>query len=349
MNDASSSWIGAPSFALIRGKEEDRFTFYLQQLLESDWVRDRFLIEVCKIAAPPTSLKPRAQFCVPGGRPDLCLFGGDAMLLFEAKLFAPLRREQLLSYASAVRQFQRLNLGSVAGLFLVVPQYRRSAIESDVRQFLTQEPIEPPVSPLVVTWEAIAGLFSELAEEARDDTRLSVHLGDFSELVQEYLADPWTNPITFEEVTLMNDSKPIASMLLRCLALTDSMQSRLADAGLLISPYTAWNRADRNCGYGFSLAVPDATDAWVGVWLEGWERDGTTPVFLWLRNPDHGLVDRLKRLELDPREYRPGRGRHSDFMVAIHLDPEVDHESQVERVLTKFITPLNPKRRGREP
>jgi len=69
------SWEGRPAMALLSGKEEDRFTSYLCELLKSREVLAGFLSKLCGVAPNDlgTAVEVRTQVTVPGGRPDLVI------------------------------------------------------------------------------------------------------------------------------------------------------------------------------------------------------------------------------------------------------------------------------------
>lgn len=267
-----STWTGRPHLSIFGGKEEDRFTRYLCELLRAPGVLAAFLREICGVeVGPHDSVSAQTQVTVPGGRADLALRGESVYFLFEAKVGAWLHEDQLTPYAREVDQWRQAHPTGAALLFLLAPQRHASGIAQSAQRELSEAGLGH-LQPVIVTWEQVATLFQRL-EAQGDDPRLSLHLGEFAEIVFYRLGEP-LRPFTLEECRLLED--PLAANAIRSARLlVDRATQVLSRRGF---SFTA-SRGFLYEGYG---AKYGGRTWWYGVWIDAWAKVGFSPIFLQL-------------------------------------------------------------------
>ena len=263
-----SNWEGKPHFAILGGKEEDRFTQYLAALLRAPVVLVAFLKNVCRLTlASDEPLSARTQVTVPGGRPDLAIRGESLYLLYEAKMASWLHEEQLTPYARELDKWSQTHPTGTARLFLLAPQRQVSAIDQMAKRELSAALLDR-WHPTFITWEEIAVLFQGL-EGAVDDQRLALHLREFAEVVFFRLGEP-SRPFTIEECRMLED--PLAGKALRrARTLVEQVTKLLESRGVTFST----SRGFLYEGYG---AKYNGRYWWYGIWIDAWEKIGGSPI-----------------------------------------------------------------------
>lgn len=284
-----SPWKGRPYLAILGGKEEDRFTNYLAELLQDKEVLasfcGRFLRSQCGFELDPDSgLNARTQVIVPDGRPDLAIRGNSTYLLIEAKVSSWLHEDQLQSYAEALDRWQRENPTGKACLFVLVPERQVGATLAVARQQLSSPALER-WTPRAVSWEQVASFLESLADGV-DDRNLGVHLRDFKELVN-YRFGTAARPFLAEEASILQDSL-VANALERVLNVVDRVVTSLSDRGVKLG-----NKGVTNEDYiGYKLVLGDR-EWWYGLWISPWSRLGESPTFLQLPGVANKSMDNI--------------------------------------------------------
>ena len=199
-----STWAGRPHLSILGGKEEDRFTQYLAELLRAPVVLSAFLKSVCGLSAIVDSqISARTQVTIPGGRPDLAIRSESLYLLCEAKVSSWLHEEQLTPYARELEQWHQAHPQGTARLFVLAPQRQVGGIVQAAERDLAGAGLDQ-WRPTSITWEQIAALFQGLDVE---DRRLMLHLQEFAEIVTYRLGEP-LRPFTLEECRQLDRVSP---------------------------------------------------------------------------------------------------------------------------------------------
>ena len=267
-----NEWVGRPYLALLGGKEEDRFTQYLCELLRSQLFLDAFLHEICGIEIPHNEpLTTRTQVTVPGGRPDLAVRGNSLYPFFEAKVASWLHERQLTPYARELEDWQCAHPAGTASLFVLTPQRHATGIVASGYEVLQAANLSK-WHPRAVTWEQVAGLCKELAPRS-NDPRLALHLQEFAEVVFHRLGEPF-RPFTGEEAILLEDPL-VARAICRARLLVDRVCQILSGRGFTFSSSKGflWD--------GFTAKFQGRT-WWYGVWIDVWAKVGSSPIFIQL-------------------------------------------------------------------
>jgi hypothetical protein len=158
-----TTWVGKPHLSILGGKEEDRFTQYLCELLRSPTILRAFITEACNldVTVDETTLA-RTQVTVPGGRPDLAIRGKYLYLLFEAKVGAWLHEDQLRPYAQELDQWLQRQPSGTASLFVLTPQRNLTGILQSAQRELSEAGLDH-IHPVGMCWEQVVVLFQTLA------------------------------------------------------------------------------------------------------------------------------------------------------------------------------------------
>jgi hypothetical protein len=129
------TWTGRPHLSILGGKEEDRFTVHLCELLRDTGVLRAFITKICGgEVAPDSTVSPSVQVTVPGGRPDLAIRGDSVYLLLEAKIGAWVHKDHLAPYAIALGEWRWEHPAGGAGLFVLAPQRQMSGIVASAQR-----------------------------------------------------------------------------------------------------------------------------------------------------------------------------------------------------------------------
>ena len=265
-----STWAGRPHLSILGGKEEDRFTQYLAELLRAPVVLSAFLKSVCGLSAIVDSqISARTQVTIPGGRPDLAIRSESLYLLCEAKVSSWLHEEQLTPYARELEQWHQAHPQGTARLFVLAPQRQVGGIVQAAERDLAGAGLDQ-WRPTSITWEQIAALFQGLDVE---DRRLMLHLQEFAEIVTYRLGEP-LRPFTLEECRQLDDPL-VARSICRARLLVDLVKELLSQRGLRSAPSVG------RLYDGYYLKY-DGRTWWYGLWIEAWAKIGWSPVFLQL-------------------------------------------------------------------
>ena len=313
------NWTGRPHLSLLGGKEEDRFTLYLCELLRDKGVLRRFVTKICGIeVAPDTTLSALIQATVPGGRADLAIHGESVYLLFEAKLGSWLHEDQLTPYARALDEWSREHPTGTARLFVLTPQQQVSRV---------------PNEAIGITWEEIATLFQEFRSET-NDSRLAVHLQDFAEVVFHRLGDP-SRPFTLEESQLLGN--PLTARAIR----RAKDVARKAGEQLL----TLLQGSECNPSYGAEYdgywLKYGGRGWWYGIWIVAWAKIGLSPTFFQLS----GLANRpLPPLPNGlPNPVELSLGNRTDWVIPLAIRDGVEFDtlaSEHAEIIRRYATEL---------
>jgi hypothetical protein len=286
-----SSWAGRPYLAILGGKEEDRFTNYLAELLKDPDMlaafTGTFLKDHCGLLInSEPGMTAQTQVTVAGGRPDLAIRAKSTYLLFEAKVSSWLHEDQLKPYAEELEKWKKDNPKGAARLFVLVPESQVNTSLVVARQQLSEPPLNNCI-PIAISWEQVANFFATRASGV-DDRNLCVHLNDFKELVN-YRFGTMGRPFTSEEVKTLQDSL-VANALERVLALVDKVVASLGERGVNCSVSRGTDYIGYNLRYG-------ERGWWYGLWITPWARLGASPAFLQLlglaNRPAPSIPDRL--------------------------------------------------------
>ncbi len=288
-----SSWVGRPYLAILGGKEEDRFTNYLAEILKDPSILAAFtgifLKDHCRLLLKQEpGMMAQSQVTVAGGRPDLAIRAKSTYLLFEAKVSSWLHEDQLIPYAEELEKWKKDFPEGVAGLFVLVPESQVSAALNVARQQLSEFPLSNWI-PVAISWEQVANFFGIQASGV-DDRSLGVHLSNFKELVN-YRFGTMGRPFSSEEVKVLEDSL-VANALERVSALVDKVVASLSERGVYC------NVSKGSIYLGYILRYREH-EWWYGLWINPWARLGTSLVFLqlsgFLNRPLPSIPDNLQR------------------------------------------------------
>lgn len=314
-----SGWTGRPHphLSLLGGKEEDRFTLYLCELLRDEWVLRRFVTKICGVeVAPNTSLSALIQATVPGGRADLAITGESVYLLFEAKVGSWLHEDQLMPYATALDEWHREHPTGTTRLFVLAPEGQVSRV---------------PNVGIGITWEAVARLFQELQSET-SDPRLAVYLQDFAEIVFHRLGEP-SRPFTLEEVQLLE-----SALTARALRRAKDVANRAAEQLL-----TLLQGATCNPSYGVEYdgywLKYGGRGWWFGIWMAAWAKVGQSPSFLHLNGFDNRSLPVLPDGLSNPVEAQ--LGNRGQWVIPLVIRDGVDLETLAREhadIIRKYVT-----------
>lgn len=308
-----NTWEGRPYLAILGGKEEDRFTQYLDQLLRSSVVLKAFLGEVCGIALPTEDkISSRTQVSVPGGRPDLAIRGDRLYLLFEAKVGSWLHEEQLTPYAHELEQWREAHPTGTACLFILAPQRQMSGLIEMAKRELSENDMNH-WCPKAITWEQISVLFQTL-EERIEDRRLALHLREFSEIIVYRLGEH-PRPFTAEECHLLDDPL-VARVFHRTKLLVDMVTNQLSLDGFTL----ALSRGSFYDGYNVTY---NGRYWWYGIWVDVWVKNGLSPIFLQLPGFTNQPVSPIPNGLLPPVRIQSG---NEDQVVPLPLRYGVELE-----------------------
>ncbi|MEP6651971.1 MAG: PD-(D/E)XK nuclease family protein [Myxococcales bacterium] len=271
MND--EPWTGRVARALLAGKEEDRFTAFLEQLLKSELVLAAFLKEVCGIPSVAFStgdLTVATQVQIPNGRPDLVITGPNIFLVFEAKVSAWLHKDQLVSYAQAQSKWRVARPEGIAKLFIVAPQSGLVGLTATSRDQIGA--IATPEFFAAVSWEAIAGLFKTVQAGIRNE-ELRTSLLLFVQLVETRLGE-MSEPFSGEEERLLAD--PLTGRSIgRVLEVLQRVSGKLSSR----EPRIKQTAASGMTWQGYTLRY-DERWWWLGLWPPVWRQTGVSPLIL---------------------------------------------------------------------
>jgi hypothetical protein len=273
-----SVWPGRPHLSILGGKEEDRFTQYLCELLRAPVVLERFLKEVCGlVVTADEQVSARTQVTVPGGRPDLAVRGDSLYLLFEAKVGSWLHEDQLTPYARELEQWLQSHFHGTALLFVVAPHPQISGIVNAAERELSEAGLDR-WHPKPISWEQIGTLCKSLEADV-GDRRLALHLEEFAEIITYRLGE-LSRPFTAEECRLLEDPL-VARAIRQSRMLVTRVTNVLSGQGVTFNPSTGFLWDGYNAKYG-------GRSWWYGLWIDAWAKVGISPVFLQLS----GLEDR---------------------------------------------------------
>jgi len=266
-------WNGRIARALLAGKEEDRFTIFLGELLKSSVVLRAFLQDVCAIPSPVRSveeLRVATQVQVPDGRPDLVITGPDLFLVFEAKVAAWLHKDQLVSYAKAQATWKSGRREGTARLFVIAPLSGLAGLTATSRVQLGSD--VPPDLFGAVSWEAIAGLFKKIHVSIRNEELRSALLL-FVQVVEARLGE-MAEPLSGEEERVLAD--PLTGRVIsRALEILQRAASKVASRETGIKQTVAAGMAWQ----GYTLRYGDRW-WWLGLWPAVWKQTGLSCLFL---------------------------------------------------------------------
>lgn len=266
------TWKGRPHLSILGGKEEDRFTQYLCELLQDPTVLNAFLPEVCGMSVPvQTNLVARTQVTVRGGRPDLAIRGETSYLLFEVKVGSWLHQDQLTPYARELDQWQTNHPAGVAKLLILAPERQIPGILQCAGFELSETGLSH-WSPIGIAWEHVA-IFCQALEARVHEKRLSIHLGEFAEIIVYRIGEPH-RPFTSEECLLLEDPL-VPRAIARARTLVDRTTGILSPRGF------AFSNSNGYLYEGYTLKYSGLT-WWYGVWIEAWAKVGASPIFLQL-------------------------------------------------------------------
>lgn len=273
----TDTWKGRPARSLLSGNEEDRFTYYLCDLLRSAQVRQAFLSDLCAVTLSLTetaTLSVRTQVAIPRGRADLIIRGPNLYLIIEAKVGAWLHGDQTVVYARELDQWAIRNPSGTARLYFLVPAKGASFLLGEACSQIASAGLAGN-EPKLIRWEDIAAFCQRLARTVQD-RRLSVHLEDFADLV-ECRIGPAERPFTAEEAQLLADPL-VALALARARSLTPRIVGLLPRDGAsgIQTVAASGPRWD-----GFTLRR-DGRWWWIGLWMDVWANIGESPLVLQL-------------------------------------------------------------------
>jgi hypothetical protein len=309
----------------LADKEEDRFTQFLCQLLQSPEVLRVFLAEACHVEVDDVAdLIVATQTTIPDGRPDLVIAGPRHYFLFEAKVGSWMHDDQLVPYAKHVKAWVAEHQDGQGRLFLLAPAVSVPGLVDDARAQLG-DPIEG------IPWEAIALLFDQLSRQVHDND-LQVHLATFVDLVRYRLGEG-DSPFTGEEIDVLRDALTAralhrAYLVLERVAAMLKRQSR-QPLSLTLSSSSKWQ--------GYTIRT-DERWWWFGVWLEVWAGLGRSPLILQL--PGLTNVQTFSpALPLQPRAYRTA-DTSSGFAAALELAQAEDPDRAATRLSSLILSVL---------
>ena len=260
----SGQWTGQPEFAFLVAAEEDRFTEYLNQLLQHPSLLRRFLSEFCQIAIDERYAAPlvRTQVRIPGGRPDLVIREDPFVyVLCEAKVGGWFHDGQLSTYVDDLERWTQIHPDGERRLLVLCPRRSLEFALDDADAVLEKRTSS---SNLVagVSWEQVSAFMAEYAEEV-EDQRFAFHLREFQRVVETRLGKE-LRPFTDEEARVLSD--PLAAQsLVRVWALLEDLKEALAehleDASFSVACGRGYD------GYWLNL---EGGSWWFGVWYEVW-------------------------------------------------------------------------------
>jgi hypothetical protein len=275
-------WKGKPFLALLAGKEEDRFTAFLCELLKAPFVLREFLEQVCNIdVAEPEKFIVATQVVVEGSRPDIVIKSDSALYIFEAKVSSWLHEGQLEQYAGYLLG-QAKSIQNYC-LFMICPENSMTSAEKDGEELKIDKNHYK-----VISWEGIRRLFDSI-EPAIGDPNLSIHLSAFSDLVKQRFGESLKS-YTSEQIHLLSDSQAglvlytvFTAMKLLCETLLNFTNN---EAEISTSP---------GIEYGGYWIRYKGRKWWFGVWPEVWKNLGQSPLFFQLT----GRIDEQLNLHDD--------------------------------------------------
>lgn len=312
----SGQWMGKPELAFLSGAEEDRFTEYLNQLLQHPGLLRRFLSEFCQMGINELHSAPlvRTQASISGGRPDLVIREDPFVyVLCEARVGAWFHDGQLSTYVEKLERWTQIHPDGEARLLLLCPRRSLDPAIEEAKALLEEGTSS---SRLVVgaSWEDVAAFVAPYAEEV-DDQRFAFHLREFQRVVEARLGKE-LRPFTDEEARLLSD--PLAAeSLVRVRALVEDLKEALAQR-LEGASFTV------SCGRGYDGHWLNYAGAawWFGVWYEMWP---------FVRSP---LV-----FQLNGWSGRTVPEVHSSLMKAVAVDTPWGKESVVPLRIHATVAP----------
>jgi hypothetical protein len=331
----SSGWDGRPIFALLAGKEEDRFTEFLVHLLQAPEVLRVFLKDLCGLSVTEpelVSLTTRTQVTVPGGRPDIAIRGAKRYYLIEAKVGSWLHEEQLIPYAQELQGWLSAHPEGEAQLFLLAPRQSASGLLQLARQHMSAGGLRKVD---IIEWERVGETLGKFSESA-STPRLRFYLQDFAELIERRLGGV-ARPFTPEEAQLLSDP-----LVARALLGTRDLVNRIAS--ILHEKHgeeLQVGRPSYGPGWDGFILRSGGRWWWFGLWLDAWSTAGESAVFLQLpgfREQDRG---RLPAGFMHPLEYKTPR--KAGWVVPLEIRGQieldtlaVEHSSAVYAWLKHF-------------
>lgn len=323
-----NEWTGRPFLAVLRAKEEDRFTAYLAELLRHPEVLSRFLSAVCQLSTQAIAgLRIATQFPCANGRPDFVITDDKLRLVFEAKVQAQPYEDQLIRYGRDLQQWVADGTGRMARLFLLTPQDSSLSMPIDGQRALMEAGISD-VPFEVVTWQRIAALMNSLVTELSDQ-RLLAHLRDFADLVA-WRMEGADRPMTRGEVELLQDRRSgVALRLAQRLAWRTTKLLEKSPAPVITS--SDYSKSGSEFSNGWNLRI-DGREFWFGVWVDVWSKHGGSPIFLEIPRADViGIPDGYPK----PIECRVPQ--NDNLVVPLPLRADVD-PSEGARENAEIIT-----------
>lgn len=321
------SWQQRPLHAMLAGKEEDRFTECLADLLHSKTVLEHFLLDLCQITLKDfTDISVHTQFTVPGGRPDLIIKGPDHFCIFEAKVGSLLHEGQARPYAEKLKYWKQETISGIARLFILTPQANmKSSVETAKQQIAETGFCEADVNG--VAWETIADLFRRLSPQS-SDPRLSVYLEDFADLI-EHRVGKIQRPFTAEEAELLTDQLTANALFMtRELVepVIESLTKKLAVFNLHLNSTIAASKYYD----GYNLKVEGIKYLWLGMWIQVWARVGGSPLLI--QFGDERLTAH------DPSDFpggglpEPAKNEKGGWFVPLPIKPGVEAADLTEQL-----------------
>lgn len=321
---AMSTWRGKPYLALLAHKEEDRFTEYLCQLLQSEEVLIPFLRDLCTVETPVISskLSVKTQVTVAGGRPDLTIRGDNIYLLFEAKVASWLHDNQVIPYVKALLSWKEKHPEAVTNLYLVSPARSGVDMLEIGRSFLTSiEPISLEIH--LITWESIASLFNTISQSSKvSDPRLVFYLNEFVELVTHRLGEA-ERPYTAEEVKLLYDTS-VGRIIMRASTIVQKT------GRTLFRNATDQFDIKDSTGPDFDGYNIRSTNRkwWFGVWISVWANLGEGPIFLQLPGFSGRALPDIPSELPGPMEYKAATS--TGFVVPLRIRAQIQLDQLAE-------------------
>jgi hypothetical protein len=311
-----SRFQGSPYLAILSGKEEDRFTYFLRELLLAPKVLERFLTKFCGLPAnAAATAHADLQVTVDGGRPDLAVRTDDLYLLFEAKVDSWLHKDQLVPYATACANWAQGHSAGVCRLYVIASQRNVEQQVATGRADLAAANLSA-WNPAGIAWEQIAIEFAALAKDVEtQDPKLALHLDGFAGLVL-YKFGELERPFTREETGLLQEAT-VPGVLSVAIRLMDKTRDALLALGFDIAVSNGRNFF----GYNINRA---GKNWWYGIWVDAWQQVGQSPLFLQFPDlaakPPPTLPPDLEPLiaaKLDP-------ARLAYYIVPLPLRPDVE-------------------------
>jgi hypothetical protein len=318
-----SIWEGKPERAFLAGKEEDRFTEMLCQILKDQTVLDKFLRQLCDIQLSPAELVKTivtTQMVVPEGRIDLVIRSPKHLLVFEAKVGSWLHGNQILSYAKFIEELATAQSYGDRRLVLVAPQANlRPVFEAAKRQIGKKF---KKVKPDKLSWEQIGGFAQSIATGV-PDSRLRFYLGLLSDLI-EYRLGQQVRPFRENEVAILSDPT-VGAVVFRATQLAaQTVEALKARWRLKLKLTIKPSSGSRDQFFkGFTIFV-GKHEFWFGLWIDSWMMCGS-PICLQIHEYS-GLkrpIPKLIKFTLNGEQVQA---------VPIPVSPDLDFDKQAEQM-----------------